>query len=209
LILPAYFAFPSAPGQPGRDRPLRLGFVGKDWQRKGLPFLLRVRTELERMGMPAVVRCAGRRPRELSDEPGLDYVGFIDKAHSPGQFLDFLTDCDLGCLFSGREPLGISTLEFLRAGVPVAGFMVEGVADTVPLDAGFRFAPTATAAEVAAELQRAFQNPETVSRMRTNAQSWSPLVTWERCVGEWRELLATGTIKHPVQPWRGLAAISA
>ena len=204
--LPENFVFKTEVHCPSRQRPLRLGFVGKDWKRKGLPFLLQVRDELERMGMPAVVKCAGNCPVELTTRPGLEYVGFIDKALEPARFLEFLTSCDVGCLFSDHEPLGISTLEFLRAGVPVAGFMVEGIADAVPPDAGFRFARTSTAVDVASVLHDAFENSEVVDRLRTNARSWSPLVTWERCVEEWRELLATGSIKTPIQPWRGLKA---
>ena len=204
LTLPPDFAFSCPPGRPGRDRPLVLGFVGKDWRRKGLPFLLKVRAELERMDMPAVVRCAGYCPTELRGERGLDYVGFIDKAREPERFLEFLAGCDVGCLFSEREPLGISTLEFLRAGVPVTGFMVEGVADTVPPDAGFCFASAETPAEVALTLCAAFRDERVVDRLRANARAWSPLVTWERCVEEWRELLSTGVVRHPVQPWCGL-----
>ncbi len=205
LILPPGFSFSDPDGVPRRARRLRLGFVGKDWKRKGLPFLLLVRAELERRGVPAVVRCAGNCPDELSGQPGLEYVGFIDKAKKPAEFLGFLTDCDVGCLFSEQEPLGISTLEFLRAGVPVAGFMIEGVADTVPPDAGFRFSPTVEPSEVARTLAQAFQNLATMNQLRENARRWSPLVTWERCIAEWQELLVTGGIKFPVQPWRGLA----
>jgi glycosyltransferase involved in cell wall biosynthesis len=204
LGLPPDYAFPLTTGDAGRDRPLVLGFVGKDWKRKGLPFLLEVRTELERMGLPALVRCAGHCPAELLRTPGLEYAGFIDKAIAPDQFVEFLASCDVGCLFSQREPLGISTLEFLRAGVPVAGFMVEGVADTVPPDAGFRFEPTATAETVALALRTAFGNESAAGKLREAARAWSPFVTWERCVKEWQQLLATGSVKDPVQPWRGL-----
>jgi glycosyltransferase involved in cell wall biosynthesis len=204
LKLPPDYAFPLATGEAGRDRPLVLGFIGKDWKRKGLPFLLEVRTKLERMGMPALVRCAGHCPAELLQTPGLEYAGFIDKAIEPGRFVEFLAGCDVGCLFPKREPLGISTLEFLRAGVPVAGFMVEGVADTVPPDAGFRFEPAATAETVALTLRTAFGDASAAGKLRVAAQAWSPFVTWERCVKEWQQLLTTGTVKCPAQPWRGL-----
>jgi len=205
LDLPADYNFPRSAGQAGRDRPLVLGFVGKDWKRKGLPFLLEVRTNLERMGMPAVIRCAGHCPPELRRIQGLEYAGFIDKFTEPAWFVEFLAGCDVGCLFSEREPLGISTLEFLRAGVPVAGFMVEGVADTVPPDAGFRFDPMATAEEVASTLRVAFGDEDTIGKLREKARAWSPFVTWERCVKEWLQLLATGSVRCPVQPWQGLA----
>ncbi len=211
LTLPDGFSFPAERGHPGRDRPLILGFVGKDWQRKGLPFLLEVRTELERMNMPAVVRCAGMCPDELAGRRGLEYVGFINKAQEADRFLQFLTGCDVGCLFSTREPLGISTLEFLRAGVPVAGFTVEGVADTIPPSAGFRFSPTATPSTVAQAFYTAFADEKAVEKLREASRSWSPLLTWERCIDEWIELLTTGKIHNPVQPWRenqDLAALS-
>jgi glycosyltransferase involved in cell wall biosynthesis len=206
LDLPADYNFPLSAGQAGRDRPLVLGFVGKDWKRKGLPFLTKVRAELERMGMPAVIRCAGHCPPELRRIQGLEYAGFIDKAIEPSRFVEFLAGCDVGCLFSEREPLGISTLEFLRAGVPVAGFTAEGVADTLPPDAGFRFEPDTAAETVALALRTAFGDESVAGKLRAAAQAWSPLVTWERCIEEWRQLLVTGSIERPVQPWRGLAS---
>ncbi|HZP60478.1 MAG TPA: glycosyltransferase family 4 protein [Opitutaceae bacterium] len=206
LELPDGYAFPARAGRPGLDRPLTLGFVGKDWKRKGLPFLLEVRTELEKLGLSSLVRCAGRCPPELQRTRGLEYAGFIDKAADSSRFLQFLSGCDVGCLFSEREPLGISTLEFLRAGVPVAGFTVEGVADTVPPDAGFRFEAGTTAATVAHAFASAFGNTDTTHRLRAAARAWSPLVTWERCVAEWQELLATGSIKNPVRPWESIPA---
>jgi len=199
--LPPDYSFPFDERVPGKERPLVLGFVGKDWQRKGLPFLLQVRNELERMGFPAVVRAAGHCPKELRRTAGLEFVGFIDKAVAPGTFLEFLASCDLGCLFSEREPLGISTLEFLRAGVPVAGFAIEGLADTLPPDAGFRFPPASPACDVAETLRIVFTDHNAVARLRGRARYWSERVTWERCVGEWVELLTTGKIANPVRPW--------
>lgn len=202
LTLPNGFRFPERVGVPGKTRPLVLGFVGKDWQRKGLPFLLEVRAVLERMGLKVVVRCAGNCPDALMGTTGLEYVGFIDKEKSPELFLDFLTGCDLGCLFSQREPLGISTLEFLRAGVPVAGFVNEGVADTIPPDAGFRFQLGSSPEQVACELSSALSN-DWETRIDA-ARAWSPRVTWERCLFEWKKILDGITDFQPIQPWRGL-----
>lgn len=204
LVLPKNHQFLVRRGNPGGERPLVLGFLGKDWRRKGLRFLLHVRSLLAAMGLSVVVRCAGNCPRELRGTPGLEYVGFIDKAREPGRFLRFLEGCDLGCLFSDHEPLGISTLEFLRAGVPVAGFALEGMADTLPPDAGFRFKPDADAALVAERLRDAFAEESEVENRNAAARRWSSLVTWERCVAEWSELLTTGTLLRPVQLWRGL-----
>lgn len=208
LTLPEDFGFSTPDGLPGRDRPLVLGFVGKDWKRKGLPFLMEVWRVLAHQGVKAVVRCAGNCPVELSRKSGLEYVGFIDKVREPERFLPFLTQCDLGCLFSQREPLGISTLEFLRAGVPVTGFDIEGMADTIPPDAGLSFAPDSSAEEVATAIRMVFQDEGRVQRMRAAARRWSPLLGWERCVREWQELLSTGGLCSPVQLWRGMQPAS-
>jgi glycosyltransferase involved in cell wall biosynthesis len=204
IDLPAGYDFPVTEGRPGRDRPLMLGFVGKDWRRKGLPFLLEVSDELGRRGVRAEVRCAGHAPPDLARRPGVSFAGFIDKSLQPGEFLRFLAGCDVGCLFSTHEPLGISTLEFLRAGVPVAGFAVEGLQDTLPPDAGWRFDPTTSAGEVADALQQTYADAAQVEQLRSGARAWSAEVTWERCLGEWEELLGTGIIQQPAQPWLGL-----
>src|SRR5690606_41707271 len=37
--------------EPPPPNPLRLGFIGKHWQRKGLPFVLQVAEELARRGV--------------------------------------------------------------------------------------------------------------------------------------------------------------
>lgn len=205
LALPGSIELRSPAGLAGKDRSLVLGFVGKDWRRKGLPFLLEVRDLLETMGVRTEVHAAGNCPEDLRSRRGLHFVGFIDKKQEPERFLQFLSSCDLGCLFSEHEPLGLSTLEFLRAGVPVAGFVNEGLADTLPPDAGFRFAPKASAREVAEQLREGYSDEALVERRREMARRWSPFMTWERCVAEWTELLETGAVANPVQPWKGLS----
>lgn len=204
--LPADAAPPEAPapGRAGREREFVLGFVGMDWRRKGLPLIVDVRAELARRGWKVLVLAAGDAPERLTRRPGVRFVGRIDKAREPGAFLRFLLGCDVGCLFSGNEALGISTLEFLRAGVPVAGFAHQGLDDTLPPDAGFRFPPGAAAGEVADVFDAYLRDETRQAECRRCARAWSPLVTWERCVAEMRELWDTGAVRHPVRPWLGL-----
>ena len=205
--LPSDYSFPVEKGRPGLDRPLVLGFVGKDWKRKGLRFLLQVRAMLERMGLHAVVRCAGRCPAELDDEGGLEYAGFIDKRRDVGRFLEFVAGCDLGCLFSEHEPLGISTLDSSGPGSPWPGSRSRCCGHRA---AGCRVQVRARdrAEAVASALRAVFLDDAAVESMRAAARKWSPLVTWERCVDKWRQLLATGAVADPVQPWRGLKCLT-
>jgi glycosyltransferase involved in cell wall biosynthesis len=208
LELPKDWNFPVSVGRAGRERDFVLGFVGKDWRRKGLPLLLEVRDELARRGWRVMIRAAGHAPVELCDRQGVSFAGFIDKRTKAADFLNFLAECDIGCLFSEREALGISTLEFLRAGVPVAGFAHEGPADTLPPDAGFRFSPKVASSEITDVLDGYLKNESQQVEFRKNARAWSTLVTWDRCVREFAELWETGLVKNPVQPWLGLAVQS-
>ena len=204
LDLPANWQHLDLEGRAGRDRDFVLGFVGKDWKRKGLPIVMEIRDSLERRGWRAVVHAAGGIPAGLEPRSGVHFAGFINKKTDPERFVEFIARCDLGCLFSDCEALGISTLEFLRAGVPVAGFAHEGPADTIPPDAGFRFESGSTAEEIADVLDAYLRDEAQQNLMRRNAQKWSALVTWERCVREFEELWETGAVKNPVRLWRGL-----
>jgi glycosyltransferase involved in cell wall biosynthesis len=209
LELPDGWNYPVQAGRPGIDREFVLGFVGKDWHRKGLPLIAAVRDDLERRGLKAVVHAAGRAPADLDNRPGVKFVGFIDKRKDADRFLNFLAGCDVGCLFSEREALGISTLEFLRAGVPVAGFAHEGVADTLPPDCGFRFNVGTPAADIADRLEAHLRSDGAQAAYRTAARRWSPLVTWERCVHEFAELWTTQKVASPVRAWLPLAGLPA
>jgi glycosyltransferase involved in cell wall biosynthesis len=207
LVLPENWEFPEIEGRAGVDRPFTLGFVGKDWQRKGLPLLVEIREELTRRGWNARVLAAGQAPPELKRCEGVEFVGFIDKAANADGFTKFLTACDVGCLFSDREALGISTLEFLRAGVPVAGFAHEGPADTLPPDAGFRIPFTTPMIEIADRFEAYLEDEAEQHRFGFKARQWSGFVTWGRCIQEFQELWKTGTIAKPIQPWKGLEGL--
>lgn len=198
LDAPAAWEPPGPPaGRAGVDREFILGFVGTDWERKGLPLVCDIRDRLAAAGWKARVRAAGRAPDALAGRPGVEFVGFIDKRDGTGRFLNFLAGCDVGCLFSAREALGISTLEFLRAGVPVAGYAHEGPAETLPPDAGFRFALGTSGGVVAARLAGYLADPGEQVRFAAAARGHSAGVTWDRCVREFRELWAAGRLAAP------------
>ena len=185
---------PEAPkGRPGVDRPFVLGFVGKDWERKGLPMVCEVRDRLDAGGWQAGVLAAGSAPPDLGRRPGVEFAGFIDKRSGPTEFARFLARCDVGCLFSEHEALGISTLEFLRAGVPVAGYAIEGPADTIPADAGFRFAAGEPADVVSATFDRYLRDQARQRSFREAAAGHARYVTWRRCVQELARIWAGGT----------------
>lgn len=189
----------STEGVPGGDRPLVLGFVGKDWRRKGVVTLLEIKRRLLARRFRVVVRCAGFSPSEIPPESGLETVGFIDKRNDLAGFQEFVSSCDFGCLFSTAEASSIAVLEFLAVGVPVMGFVVDGMGDLFPERASLRFSPDESIDDIVDRIGDILANPERLIAMRESAQRMSSLVTWDRCVREWAELLGSGKVMTPVR----------
>jgi glycosyltransferase involved in cell wall biosynthesis len=181
-------------GRAGRDRPFVMGFIGKDWRRKGLLFLGEVGARLRSRGWKVKVRAIGFHLKQAPRGAGIECLGFIDKRL---QFGPFLHSCDVGCLFSSAEAAGTAVLEFLGVGIPVAGFTVNGLADLLPTEAGFRFPPTAKPDNVADVFDAYLRDEELQERYRAAARRLAPLVSWERCVREFRELWETGAVASP------------
>lgn len=138
------------PPAPSAEQPLRLGFLGKEWQRKGGPFLLQLADALQQRGIPAVIRAIGPDPAALPAHPAVQPLGFLNKQTDTARFVAELQSWHFGTLFSEAEAFGISNRECLRLGVPVLAHAVGGIASTLP-DAGCGqlFAAHPSAAEVA------------------------------------------------------------
>jgi glycosyltransferase involved in cell wall biosynthesis len=123
---------PPPPPIPSPEHPLRLGFLGKDWTRKGGPFLLQLADVLIDRGIPTVVRAIGPEPSTLPAHPALQPLGFLSKHSDMDRFVAELRSWHFGTLFSEAEAFGISNRECLRLGVPVLTHAVGGIASTVP-----------------------------------------------------------------------------
>jgi len=79
---------------------IRLGFIGKDWKRKGLLYVLDIADLLDRQHIPIEVVVIG--PLLEDDLPKrnfLKYMGFIDKTNEMGHFIDLVKSFHFGCLF--------------------------------------------------------------------------------------------------------------
>ena len=141
---------PVAPSPPSEIHPLRLGFLGKEWNRKGGPFLLELADVLQHCGIPTVIRAIGPDPAALPQHPALQPLGFIDKQTDTERFVAELQSWHFGTLFSDAEAFGISNRECLRLGVTVLAHDVGGISSTLPdAGCGMLFAAHPSAAEVA------------------------------------------------------------
>ena len=175
-----------------RAQPARLGFIGMDWRRKGLERLVSAAETLARRDRPVTVSVIGNCPEHLRGHPQVEWLGVMSKSRDTAGFLTAVDSFALGCLPSHAEPLGISTLECLRLGVPVMGADVGGIPDCVPRDAGFLVPVDATGETIADAIERSVFVPDRYNELQQAATREMENVTWEATVRRLKEIWARG-----------------
>ncbi len=117
-----------------------IGFVGKEWKRKGLDIAVKIVSEMRRMRPNLTFIVAGPNPDDIRhlfqgwSEEIFQLLGETDSTHLYGQF-------DLLLHPARQEPYGMVIAEARAAGVPVLVSDACGIADeldehaTLPLDA--------------------------------------------------------------------------
>lgn len=161
-----------------KDSPAILGFIGNDYRRKGLYRLMEVAEELDRRGRPVLIRAIGNCPPELQQHRLMDWLGWINKGSETQKFLRAVDSFSLGCLLSSAEPLGISTLECLRLGVPVMGTNVGGIPDCIPENAGILLEASAGRDTIADAAEQALFDSAAFASLCQNARRQMAHVTW-------------------------------
>lgn len=170
-------------------RDLVLGFVGKDWERKGLEVLINLKNELQLRGYKIKLKIIGTCPLDWQTEPGVKFLGKIDKLYDSDRFIREISSCDIGCLFSKGEALGISVLEFLAVGVPVAGYYYQGMKDTLLPNASLQFRIDDTIMDLSDGLQAYINNSQYQQELKNGAIASMNSVTWGNCIDNWLPVL--------------------
>jgi glycosyltransferase involved in cell wall biosynthesis len=176
------------PSLPPPFQPLRLGFIGKDWQRKGLPLLLQVAEELHQRGYSVQVPVIGPLSSDLSSHPLLKPLGFLNKNTDLEKFVAIVRSWHFGCLFSQAEASPRSNLECLRLGVPVLSLRVGGIPDTVPEGLGHLFAPDVQPQIIADTIETYLQSQKKYTALREKILSRSNEFTWARAVEKMKDI---------------------
>lgn len=171
-----------------RPGPLRLGFVGKDWQRKGLHRLIGAVTLVRSQGTAVELHVVGTDrasvPAHLADAKGVQWEGFIDKAATPRRMTDFLDRIDVGCLLSSKEAGGFSLLEFARLGIPTIAPDTGGAPEYTVAGATSLIAPEADDATVAAAITALAADDARFAAQRQAAWDGRLWADWRRCARE-------------------------
>lgn len=130
------------PPEISKKNPIKLGFIGKDWKRKGGDFLLKLADIFISKSIPFELRVIGPRKKDLPKHQSLRYLGFLDKNLNLNNFVDELRTWHFGTLFSEAEAFGISNRECMLLGVPIICHDIGGISSTLPKsDYGMIFKP--------------------------------------------------------------------
>jgi phosphatidyl-myo-inositol alpha-mannosyltransferase len=167
-----------SPRHPGT--PLRIAFVGRVEERKGLPVLLRA-FEALREHVPATLQIVGADPGEVAplllDDRGVTALG---KA-SDERKRECLEEADVLCAPSlGGESFGMVLTEAFAAGTPVVASDIAGYRDVVrPGEDGILF-PPGDATELAEVLRDLSLDPARRDAMSAGASQSARRYAWPR-----------------------------
>ena len=177
---------------PSKKYPLKLGFLGKDWERKGGPFLIRIHEELKLLGIPSVIRCIGPNPKDIPSHEAIQNLGFINKQLELNQFVKEISSWHFGTLFSKAEAFGISNRECLLIGVPILTHSIGGIPSTIPDDdCGIIFPPNPQASDVAKCIKSHIFPYEKYLNWRERITKRRKEFTWDSSVDRIKKILTT------------------
>jgi glycosyltransferase involved in cell wall biosynthesis len=110
--------------------PLKLLFLGKEWERKGGPDVLRLARALEGRNIPVKLRIAGCRPPDaVLEHPAVEFLGYLDKSRAAdlGRLHRILLDTHFLVMFPRAEAYGLVFCEANAFGVPVLATAIGGI----------------------------------------------------------------------------------
>jgi phosphatidyl-myo-inositol alpha-mannosyltransferase len=171
------------PARPHRD--LRILFVGRAEERKGLPVLLRAFEALRGAGVEARLTVAGATPEEvqplLLEPEGVEVAGRV----SEDEKWRLLGATDVLCAPSlGGESFGMVLTEAFASGTPVVASDIAGYRDVVRGGVDGLLVPMSDAVELGEALHGLAFDPDRRSRMATAARERAERFAWPRVASD-------------------------
>jgi len=164
---------------------LRIVFVGRVEERKGLPVLLRAFEALRAVGVPARLTLAGPTAEEveplLLDPEGIEVAGQVDDAHK----WKLLGEADLLCAPSlGGESFGMVLTEAFASGTPVVASDIAGYRDVVRHGQDGILVPVGDAVALGEALLELASDPARRSEMSAAALERAERFAWPNVAAE-------------------------
>ena len=164
---------------------LRIVFVGRAEERKGLPVLLRAFEALRGVGVPARLTLAGPTADEveplLLDPEGIEIAGQVDDAEK----WRLLGAADLLCAPSlGGESFGMVLTEAFASGTPVVASDIAGYRDVAQDGRDSVLVPAGDAVALGETLLELASDPARRSRMADAARERAERFAWPNVARE-------------------------
>ena len=176
-------AAPTA-AKPAADH-IRLLFIGRAEERKGLPVLLRAFDELRAGGVPARLTIAGATPEEVApfvvDPTGIHVAGRVSEQEK----WRLMHEADMLCAPSlSGESFGMVLTEAFASSTPVVASDIGGYRDVARHGVDGLLVTPGRADELAIALRRMAEDPERRAAMSTAARERAERFAWPRVAGE-------------------------
>jgi phosphatidylinositol alpha-mannosyltransferase len=190
------------------DDELRLLFVGRAEERKGLPVLLRAFEALRSAGVRARLTVAGATHDEvralLLEPEGVDVLGRVSEEEK----WSLLGEADLLCAPSlGGESFGMVLTEAFASGTPVVASDIVGYRDVVRHGVDGLLVPAGDAVELGEALRGLAMEPQTRERMAIAAGERAQRFAWPQVAREVVEVYEHALAQPaPVSPLATTAA---
>ena len=173
------------PAHAGGADELRLLFVGRGEERKGLPVLLRAFEALRGAGVEARLTVAGATREEveplLLDLDGVEVAGRVSEEEK----WRLLGEADLLCAPSlGGESFGMVLTEAFASSTPVVASDIAGYRDVVTPGVNGLLVPAGRAQELGEALRELALDPARRERMAAAARERAERFAWPRVAGE-------------------------
>ena len=174
--------------------PLRLLFVGREWERKGLDRLIGAHAYVLAQGCDVELTIIGVRPEDMPEQHRVhrkvQWLGAIDKRTQMREFVDRAGACDVGCLLSRAEAGGIALCEFVRLGLPTIAPDTGGSPELVVPGASTLVSPTASDAEIGAAILALARDKDRLNAQKRLAWTERRRADWSETARKFGELLA-------------------
>jgi glycosyltransferase involved in cell wall biosynthesis len=153
---------------------VRLLFIGADWDRKGGPIVMEIKSELDSRGIPCELFLVGNCPANLRTGNGIHVFGRLDKSDDE-QLQALCRLYELAHFFvlpTTAEAYGVVFSEAQAFGCPSLTYTVGGTATAV-LDGitGFTLPLTATAKDFAERICSLVHDPRQYEQMSANCRA--------------------------------------
>src|SRR5262245_20583554 len=193
-------AAPNGPKDPSEE--LRLLFVGRAEERKGLPVLLAAFQALVEH-VPSRLTVIGADPEDVSrlvaDPDVLSHIDVLGKV-SDSVLWRHLGDADLLCAPSlAGESFGMVLIEAFAAGTPVIASKIAGYSDVVTDGVDGVLVPPADPQALAEELQLLAHEPHRLTAMGEAGRKSAERYAWPRVAKEVKQVYEWVTESRPAR----------